>query len=951
MINIKRTIHHTLSMSLSTSYPKASDYVQYDPVTHVYERADTYIGADVSIQRDELLYDMDLGKMVYKTIDIIPGVERLFLEILLNASDNVLRSYKQGINPDKIHVDIGQKTIAIKNYGLPIPVEKNNTGVYVAELIFGRLLTGSNFGDTNTEAGKNGLGAKATNIYSTRFAVYIHDHIRKLSYSQIWEKNMSVINPAVIKAYKGNFSTTEIVYDMDFERFGLKTPTSNTDKDAGYPEDLIALFYRHAIDISFISKIPVIINETKYNFLDIKSYASLYFDETEIKTGISNKFFSDDEKLSFGTGKYANYIPTIEYLILDTPDEGKHISFVNGISTKEGGVHVQALMKVIGEKLLPTVNETITKKLVKLNKGKELDAKTKRANTVSLSNIKEHVSVLLSVRLLNPKFSSQSKLSLEHPTPKITLADNFVKVTSNWKLIIRLYATIEAKQQTKLLKTDGKLKKHVSLDNAMDANFAGGEHRKNCVAICSEGKSAKAYVMKYISLCPGGKDYYGVFPLKGKSLNVMGKDDMKIGANAEYKELKVMLGLKEGMDYSNEAAFNTLRYGKLIIMADADDDGSHIVGLLINFFYCRYPTLLEREYIQYYKSPIIRVNKGATIEKFYTIKDYDTWKDNQPNYEDWTHKYYKGLGTSKNEDVEIDYKDNNLVTLIYDEDAKDNINLAFRKDLADKRKEWIGKCNTHDTKGYFGETTETISNFINNGLILYSIANIERSIPKITDGFKESHRKIIFAAHKKFKPSETKTYKDYPENKVARFSMYVAEKSIYQHGEKALADVIITMAQDFTGSNNIAWFTKDGQFGTRYYGGTDAANPRYPNTRPETLFSFIIRREDTPILDFLKDEGEMIEPSTYYPIIPMALVNGANGIATGYSTMIPCHNPLDIIQWLKAKLKDSDVFPKVYPWYKNYKGEIKVYDRRKATKKSKKEVEGDDDAEETKGCR
>ena len=150
-----------------------------------------------------------------------------------------------------------------------------------------------------------------------------------------------------------------------------------------------------------------------------------------------------------------------------------------------------------------------------------------------------------------------------------------------------------------------------------------------------------------------------------------------------------------------------------------------------------------------------------------------------------------------------------------------------------------------------------------------------------------------------------------------------------------LDDVVVGMAQDFIGANNIPWFTRDGQFGTRYQGGKDAAETRYSYTRPDKLTGLILRKEDRPILNYVVDEGEDVEPETYYPIIPMVLVNGTSGIGTGYSTLIPCHNPLDIINVLRLKLKGAfnEDLPMIFPWYNGFSGVIKVIDRRDKKKK------------------
>ena len=164
-----------------------------------------------------------------------------------------------------------------------------------------------------------------------------------------------------------------------------------------------------------------------------------------------------------------------------------------------------------------------------------------------------------------------------------------------------------------------------------------------------------------------------------------------------------------------------------------------------------------------------------------------------------------------------------------DADAPDAMKLAFDKKFTDQRKDWIGKW--HPVIGVDDIEMQPISWFINHEMILFSIDDIRRSIPKLTDGLKQSHRTIIHVAHLTWKIGSKKG--DYPEFKVAQFGAFVADKSHYHHGEVILGDVIVGMAQDFTGANNIPWFCKEGQFGTRFEGGKDAAETRYSCTKPE----------------------------------------------------------------------------------------------------------------------
>jgi DNA topoisomerase II len=231
--------------------------------------------------------------------------------------------------------------------------------------------------------------------------------------------------------------------------------------------------------------------------------------------------------------------------------------------------------------------------------------------------------------------------------------------------------------------------------------------------------------------------------------------------------------------------------------------------------------------------------------------------------------------------------------------------------MADKRKEWLRDF----VPGTFVDHRAAriaLADFINRELILFSMADNVRSIPSVMDGLKPGHRKILFACFKRNLKSEIK---------VAQLAGYVAEHSAYHHGEQSLCATIIGLAQDFVGSNNINLLEPVGQFGTRLQGGKDAASPRYITTYLTQFSRLLYREEDDALLNFLNDDGQAIEPEWYLPIIPMVLVNGGEGIGTGWSTFIPNYNPLDIVSNLK-RLINGEPLTEIHPWYAGFNGEI-----------------------------
>jgi DNA topoisomerase-2 len=212
----------------------------------------------------------------------------------------------------------------------------------------------------------------------------------------------------------------------------------------------------------------------------------------------------------------------------------------------------------------------------------------------------------------------------------------------------------------------------------------------------------------------------------------------------------------------------------------------------------------------------------------------------------------------------------------------------------------------------------------------FSVANLHRSIPRFLDGLKTSQRKALWGAYNKWTSHGEGMFQKNPkEIKVAQFANFVAENTRYHHGEANMTETVKGMAQDFTGANNLPYFTRDGQFGTRNMGGKDAADARYSKTRPEWWLNYVYRKEDIPLLELVEDEGENIEPVTFLPIIPMILINGSMGIGTGYSTYIPNHNPVDIVKWLKSKIKNENNIKTPSPWYRGFEGKIYIKPRRR----------------------
>lgn len=471
-------------------------------------------------------------------------------------------------------------------------------------------------------------------------------------------------------------------------------------------------------------------------------------------------------------------------------------------------------------------------------------------------------------------------------------------------------------KQNEQLKKKGGTKKNtlVGIPKLDDANQAGSRNSDKCTLVLTEGDSAKSLAVSGLSVV--GRDYYGVFPLKGKLLNVREAGHAQIMANEEVQNIVKILGLKYGEEYSDT---RSLRYGSLLIMADQDHDGSHIKGLVINFLHHFWPSLLKIPgFLKEFITPIVKATKGKRTVEFFTLPEYEAWVESTGGARGWRVKYYKGLGTSTPSEARDYFSDleKHVVPFTWrgDEDG-DSIELAFAKRRVTERKAWLRQLQKGTHVDYAVDSMP-YSEFVNKELILFSMADNVRSIPSVVDGLKPAQRKVLYCCFKRNLKRDIK---------VAQLAGYVSEHSCYHHGETALANTIIGMAQSFVGSNNVNLLEPVGQFGTRLQGGADAASPRYVFTRLANVTRAIFHPDDDAVLEHQYEDGQRIEPRFYVPVIPLVLVNGADGIGTGWSTSVPNYNPRDVINNLRRRLTGKRMLP-MSPWWRFFKGDVEQRD-------------------------
>jgi DNA topoisomerase-2 len=820
-----------------------------------------------------------------KTVTYNTGLVHIFYEPLSNAQDNYFRSINSETPLKKIEVTLKDNWISIYNDGNHIPTvihkweegeEKLDGDIYEAELIFGHLNSSGNYDDENQirmGAGLHGVGVKLTNIFSKQFIIKTHDPVSSLSYHQTFYDNMERRDPPKITK-KSSKGFTEISYLADFKRFGCEN----------YTEDFVSIIRKMCIDCAMVTGVKVVFNGETIPVKDLLGY--------------SKCFNPDSSSIEFNS-------PDSRVVVIENPSKTfQHVAFTNGVLNPDGGIHVDEWCKVIFKPLLEKIKKKYTK------------GKGSTPLKITQKQLQDYFMIFISCNLPNPQFSGQTKARLNSPKPATSVAESKINNMMKWGFMNDIEDMMKLQDMKDLKKLDTKKQTYVNVDNLSDANKAGTKDSAKCVLFVTEGLSAKTLAIKGRGILENGNDYYGALPIKGKSLNVQGKASAVISANNEIQNISKTLGLRVNTDYKDPENFKSLRYGKLCIFSDADVDGTHIKGLILNIFKVLYPSLLEIDFVVNMRTPIVKASVGKVIYSFYHQSDYKEWQKANPKH---VAKYYKGLGTTKDSEISDIFNEPKWVSYQKDSNAFDSIDLAFGKD-ADKRKRWLREYEEKDDDFKYpvidGKEMVPITDFINKELIQFSIADCQRSIPSVVDGLKPSQRKAIWVGLSILKDS------DY---KISQFSAEVANKAEYHHGEKSMEGTLVNLAQTFVGANNLTVFLESGQYGTRYYGGDDAASSRYIYTRLTCIAKYIFRPEDSNILRYKIEEGVSIEPKFFVPIIPVLLANGCGtGIGTGFSTHVPSYNPVDIVAWIKDWIRDKKSDIKLTPWYWGFTGKTVV---------------------------
>jgi DNA topoisomerase-2 len=938
----KKSILTVLESSEETLLEETSGRVQEEDVNryeghehaeHVRKRSALYVGSVTRDEREDwhLIKQQDTTyKAVIKKTKVTYAEVHLVREMASNVADNVARSRRKGVDPGECHITVEGGKFTITNGGLCIPIKKRMTKVkqmvknkddmlvpvmvrdgkgklvpvyekvraqiYVPEECFAVMLSGSNLGEDRQEGGAHGIGAKAANILGSSFGVSIKNPVTGESYYQTWENGPDGRTDPIIGKYKGQASVISVWYTIDHKYFGY---TKDTFK---YSKSALQMFHWVAANLSWTAGIPVTFNGIRMDY-DSDSYGKLY----QVNDCKMLTILDDNKKI----------------ILLDTPCNGVTVSFANNIVTPKGGAHVKSVLTAIKELVLNTVNKrTETRNEAKSSGKKGKDGSIKATDKrITIATIRQHITVIFSVTgIKEPKWDDgQLKTTMNTHVPVEFPKE--AKEIKKWGIVEHIDMLIRSKLFKEYHKMDVGMRRgrHMKTKYGDDAEYARTKNFEQARLIMVEGLSAEGCVAEMMDFLKGGKKCWGIFTMGGKPLNVWKASQEKFLKNEAFRELVRRLGIELGLDYKLPENYKKLSYGGITIMTDADIDGVHIKIIIIGFLEWFAPSLLQIPgYVTDFWNPYKRATKGNKVRKFYYEKQFNDWKQTPDSEGKWLFKYFKGLGSSRKEDIIDCVQHKKEIKLIHDPEAHAKIllSLAGDKETVQMRQIWMRQYDPNHVDTV--KKKIEISTFTDQFYRAYLVHTIGRNMPQMIDGQTNIGRKLVFGSFHVFGRQCTST----KEPKVPEFAGKVSNRTVYHHGDSILKSVI-NCAQAFCGTNNLPLIQGVGRYGNIEKGGKHSAAPRYLNVKANPLLPLIMVPADDDQLDLNEEEGILVEPKSYHPIIPLALVNGVQAVCSGWKSFIPSFHPLELIDSLLNRL-DGKAFVALEPWSRGYIGKLYI---------------------------
>ena len=874
-----REVKPRLAVRAGGAAAAAAAFQWLSPQEAVLQRPDMYVGGLDALAGDGRLLDPEM-KRVKRTWSLSPIWLKIFDEVVVNALDQGVRDSELR----KIAVSFSQQdgSIVVENDGKGIPIlffckDGVQTERYIPEVLFTELSAGSNFDDTQERllGGRNGVGVSCTNIWSSLFEVEVRDKQRV--YRQTFRQNLTQRDPPEVVPQVSTAGIVRIRFRPDYERMDLDW--------ASQTQLLEDLLRTRTAEVAICARrgIKVLFNGAVLPCAATNFAAALFGEE-----GLLVETFGRCEG------------PHVEVTIGPRRDCEAFMAFVNGVRC-DGG----SLATHLFEKLHKQVSA--------------IAAKQKANVTIRLQSVKEHLAVLALARIDKPRFTSQGKEALSTPVKSfgftVEFSDRFqaklAKLPAVEALIRHEVEHELARDMKKVIPSKKTADVNIDkYDPALDCRKAPGQ----CTLILTEGDSAKALAVAGLAVV--GRDRFGVYPLRGKVLNVRNKPMKISSANKEIAALLKILNVVPG------AGPEQLRYGRIAIFTDQDSDGAHIAGLLLNVFHFFFPEILKArpDFVCRIVTPLIKATpkRGgeAALKEFFSVQAFNSWSAAAPAGElaSYTLKYYKGLGTSTSKDAKQIFHElaRHTIAFVWDPLADARIVAFFDDKQVTERKRILTEDYSPELTVDFAAPELPVSEFLQKDLIHYSMYSTFRGIASAIDGLTPSRRKVLYYFM---------GVKGNQEVKVAQAAAGTAMKTQYLHGETSLVESIVGMAQEHVGTNNVALLMPLGQFGSRLDPPSTHAAARYIFTKLSNVARAIFPKADDDVLEYRQEEGESIEPKHFCGVVPMILVNGASGIATGFSSSVPCHSLPSVVSACRAHIL-GEAAPPLEPWHEDFEGPV-----------------------------
>lgn len=605
-------------------------YKKLNEVDHILKRPGILLGSTANADVEKFI--LTGSKFQLKPVSYNPGLLKLFDEVISNSVDEHIRSGAV----KNIHVDCLPLTQSFRirdDGGIPVvkhPVYKT----YVPEMIFGELRAGSNFeeGDeVRDTAGMNGIGSKLVNIFSTEFKVTTCDGTNR--YQQSWTDNSKKKTAYMVSASTTKGTTIEFTPDYDRLRCTL---------DDGNLAMIKARVYQVAACNSGIN---------------------VYFNDRLIRVGR----FSDYVDM-FTTAAVHDKTDAFEVAVAPAQHHYQ-VSFVNGIDTCKGGTHVDYIL-----------NQIVTLIRTHISVKHKVDVRP--------AIIKQHIALFAKCKIASPMFTSQAKEEMCSEPKNFGATYKPSKAFVNKILSSAIVSNIVSHMKGEVDKAENAVinqlnKQSINLKSIIKFDDASSKNRRVCDLILTEGDSAAKTI-----LSARDPSKVGVFPMKGKFMNVRNFKDSVVAANEEFQSICAIMGLKVKQKVEN---IDQLRFSRIIIATDQDPDGMHIRGLMFNMFNHYWPELFDLGVICVLSTPLIIATTKKDTHEFFSTAEYKAWSETAPKH---TSKYFKGLGTFDTKMFKKYLTDPSYIVTMSPLDDADRASLAmaFDEDKADVRKVWLSEA-------------------------------------------------------------------------------------------------------------------------------------------------------------------------------------------------------------------------------------------------------------------